>query len=91
MSGARSFVPAMVATTPKKTPKSPAKRGAGKPSPVIGKDKAASTLSSPHPIAAPSRAALIKPERSAGAVTVEGAISPRAPRGAAAPRWPRHA
>ena len=29
LSGARSFVPAMVATTPKKTPKSPAKRGAG--------------------------------------------------------------
>ena len=67
----------MVATTPKKTPKTPAKRGAGKPSPVIGKDKAASTLSSPTPSPRPRGRGAIKPEESAGAVTVEGAISPR--------------
>lgn len=50
----------MVATTAKKTPKSPAKKVAGKPAPIIGKGKLDSPLSSPTPS-----------QRSRGRITVK--------------------
>ena len=50
----------MVATTAKKTPKSPAKKAAGNPAPIIGKGKLDSPLSSPTPS-----------QRSRGRITVK--------------------
>ena len=67
----------MVATTPKKALKSPAKRGAGKPSPIIGKGNVGSPLSSPTPSQRSRGRAAIKPEESEGAMAVDGAVSPR--------------